>query len=338
VAVPYAAYACNEGSGTSIIDYSGNGFNMTISGTGNTWVTGHGYANAFEGSITAGSNGAEFNFGSLDSALSGDVTVMGWVQSAGTATQQAYGFGLFQSSGTARLAAYAYRSLSGTAAAPQITARDSASNLYSFGSNGTTVDNNFHHIAAVFHSAGGIDLYYDGTLVGNFTTTAGIGTTVQFWGLGAILAGGQTAAAAVNDFRIFAAALTSTDIVTWMNTPVVSSGVTATLGLAAAAPAMALAGTETGASISAALHLAAAAPKMALAGSQGGSNITATLLMAAAAPRMALAGLESQPVTGTLHLAAAAPRMALRQPGTGGAARPAAGDGDRPFRMKLWLL
>lgn len=275
----YAAYACNEGSGTTILDYSGNGRDMTISGSGNSWVTGEGaYANAFLAGASAG--GASWNNGSADPVLGSDVTVMCWAQTVNGSTTQSFAAGIFSAANTARMSMYSYRSLSGTAASPQATVRNSSGTVFSVGSNGTTADSSWHHVAAVYHSAGTVDLYLDGTaVVTGSSVTSGIGTTVQYLGVGSSIAGagGQSA---VQDFRVFSSALTSAQVTTYMDTPVVSSG-TSVAGAASAAAAAALAGTvQAGAVISGAVAPAAAA---APAGTvKAGAAVTGALGTAAA--------------------------------------------------------
>ncbi|HEY2060030.1 MAG TPA: LamG-like jellyroll fold domain-containing protein [Amycolatopsis sp.] len=239
----YAAYACNEGAGTVITDYSGNSRNMTVSGTGNTWVTGHGsYPLAFLGG-TSGTAGAQWDNGSADATLSGDVTVMCWAQSSNGATGQSFAAGLYSAVGTARLAMYSYRSLNATAASPELTLRNSGGGLFSLGVNGTTADAAWHHIAAVYHSAATVDIYLDGTaVVTGANVSSAIGTTVRFLGAGSLLAGAG-ANSAVQDFRVFSSALAGTDITTYMNTPVTT--VTGSGGLAAKKAVTAGTGLET---------------------------------------------------------------------------------------------
>lgn len=217
----YAAWAFNEGSGSTITDHSGNGRDMTISGSGSTWVTGVNYPNAFLAG--ASGSGAAWDGGSLLAALSGDVTLMGWYQHQGGSTTQEHAFGLFSAAATARLAVYSYRSLSGVAASPQLTVRNGSSTVFSFGANGTSADNSWHHVAVVYHSSGTVDEYLDGTLVNNYAASAAIGTEVRFAGSSSILAG-ATAMSAVQDVRLFDSALTGTDIATFMAEPVDGGG------------------------------------------------------------------------------------------------------------------
>jgi len=218
----YAAYAFNEGSGSSIIDYSGNSRNMTISGT-NSWVTGHGgYTYAFQSGASAG-NGAQWDGGTTLAALSGDVSLQVWYQhTGGTSTTTCHAGGMYSSSGTARLSAYSYRSLSGVAGSPEFTVRDSAGTIISIADTSNTADGNWHNAALVYHSSGLMEEYLDGTLVSSSSPTVNpIGTTVRFIGVGFILSG-SFAQANVQDMRVFTSALTAQDVTTYMNTPVVS--------------------------------------------------------------------------------------------------------------------
>lgn len=305
----YAAYACNEGSGTVITDYSGNGRSMTISGTGNTWVTGHGpYALAFLGG-SSGTAGAQWNGGSADAALAGDVTVMCWAQSSNGATGQSFAAGLYSAAGTARLAMYSYRSLSGTAASPELTVRNGAGGgPFSIGVNTTTADASWHHIAAVYHSTGTVDLYLDGTeVVTAANVTSAIGTTVQFLGVGSLLPG-SGANSAVQDFRVFSSALSSASITAYMNATVVGTGAAVLSGsgtlAAAALVTVPAAASLSGSGTLAAQGLALVPAAAALSGS-GSLSGSAALALAAAAVlagtgAMAAAGLVTQPAAASL--------------------------------------
>lgn len=322
----YAAYACNEGSGSTIIDYSGNSRSMTIAGTGNTWVTGHGsYPLAFLGGATTGA-GASWNGGSADATLAGDVTAMCWAQSSNGATTLSFAAGLYSAVGTARLAMYSYRSLNATAASPELTVRNGAGGgPFSIGVNGSSADANWHHIAVVYHAAGTVDLYLDGTeVVTGASVTSAIGTTVQYLGVGALLPGAG-ANSAVQDFRVFSSALTAGNITTYMNTPVILVPGAAALsgtGAVTASPvvvlpaATALAGTGTlsgtghkavpGAAALSGLGTATATPVVVLTGaaalSGAGAVATSTVTV-----RAAIAGLHASPsLAATAQVARAA--------------------------------
>ena len=226
----YAAYAFNEGSGSTIIDYSGNARNMTVAGT-NTWVAGHSnYSNAFQAGVN-GTDGATWDAGSAQAALSGDVSLMLWYKhTAGTNTTNSHAGGLYSAASTARLSAWSYRSLLAVASSPQLTVRDSAGTIASVGVNTTVADSNWHHVAVVYHASGTIEEYLDGTLVFTVTPSANpIGVNVRFIGVGGILSGTPFSQAVVQDLRVFDAALTSSDVTAFMNTPVVSSAASTSL-------------------------------------------------------------------------------------------------------------
>jgi alpha-N-arabinofuranosidase len=227
---PYAAWAFNEGAGTVIKDYSGNGRDMTISGT-NSWVTGKYYPDAFQPGAS-GADGAIWNNGSAIAALAGDVTVMLWyLHTAGTTTTLSHAGGLYSSPGTSRLSVYSYRNRSSIASSPHMTLRDSAATIVDAGVNGTVADSSWHNVAFVYHASGAMDEYLDGTLLSPTITPATanpIGTTVVEIGAGSILST-AAAQAAVQDMRVFASALTAADIASFMDTPV--AGVPAGPGL-----------------------------------------------------------------------------------------------------------
>ena len=218
----FAAYAFNEGGGTTVTDYSGNGRNMTISGT-NSWVAGKYYPFAFQAGAS-GSDGAIWNNGSAIAALSGDVTVQLWYQHTTTSNTISHAGGLYSSPGTSRLSVYSWRNRPAgvISSSPHATLRDSASTIFDAGVNGTSTDSSWHNVAWIYHSNGTIDEYLDGTLLSpavSPTTTNPIGTTVVEIGAGSSLSG-ALAQAAVQDMRIFDTALTGSDVTKYMNTPV----------------------------------------------------------------------------------------------------------------------
>lgn len=311
----YAAYACNEGSGTVITDHSGNGRDMTVSGSGNAWVTGLGsYASAFAGA-TSGGGGATWDGGATLAALAGDVTVMAWYQDLGAspATQQAFAAGLYTSSGLARLSIYAYRSLSGVGASPQFTVRDNVPNLYSFGVNGTTADGSWHHVAAVYHSSGVFETYLDGVLVGTYNAVNPIGVNVRYVALGNTMSAAGLEVA-VQDFRVFDSALTGADVAIYMATPVVSDPGT---GAVTAHKARVSASGSEGIPGTAAVRAHKA--RLSAAGSEG---VPGTASVRARKARVSGAGAESVPGSGTVtaHKARVAAAQAAPDSGTGAVA------------------
>ena len=162
----YGAWAFDEGSGSTIIDYSGNSRNMTVSGS-NSWIAGEGaYANAFQAGAS-GSDGAIWNNGSAIAALSGDVTVQLWYQHTTTSNTISHAGGLYSSPGTSRLSVYSWRNRPAgvISSSPHATLRDSASTIFDAGVNGTSTDSSWHNVAWIYHSNGTIDEYLDGTLL-----------------------------------------------------------------------------------------------------------------------------------------------------------------------------
>lgn len=226
----YGAYAFDEGSGSTITDYSGNGHDMTIVGS-NSWVTGQGsYANAFQSGPTS-SDGAYYDHGSADSILSADVTVMMWYKHTGaTGTSQCHVGGIYSAPGTARLSVWSYRNRSGISSAPHVTTRDSSATISDVGVNSTTADTNWHHAAVVYHANGLIEEYLDGSLVTSATPTANpIGSNSRYIGVGDFLSIASSVEAQAQDLRVFSGALNAAKITEYMDTPVhATSGVTGT--------------------------------------------------------------------------------------------------------------
>lgn len=313
----YAAYACNEGSGTTITDHSGNGRDMTVSGSGNAWVSGQGsYASAFAGAQSGG-GGATWDGGAPLAALSGDVSVMAWYQDLGVspATQQAFGFGLYTSSGLARLSVYPYRSLSGVAAAPQFTVRDGVPNLYSFGVNGSTADSSWHHVAAVYHATGVFETYLDGALVGTYNAVNPIGVNVRYFALGNTMSASGFEVA-VQDLRVFDSALTSADVSAYMSTPVVSTSDPGTGAVTAHKARLSAVGSE---GVPGTAAVRAHKARLSAAGSEG---VPGTASVRARKARVSGAGAESVPGAGAVtgHKARVAAAHSAPDSGTGAVA------------------
>jgi Concanavalin A-like lectin/glucanases superfamily len=221
MATLFAAYAFNEGSGSTILDYSGNGYDLTIAGS-NSWVSGKYYTYAFQPGAS-GSDGATWTNGSDIPALSGDISVQLWYQhtvSGDTTTSHAGG--LYRSSGSAAAAAYSYRNRSGIGSSPHMTCRDSASTIIDVGVSGTVADSSWHNVAFIYAATGAMDLYLDGTLLDpaiSPTTTNPIGDLVTVIGVGSVLST-ALAQAAVQDMRVFDGAMAAGDVTTYMDTPV----------------------------------------------------------------------------------------------------------------------
>jgi hypothetical protein len=211
-----AAYGFGEGSGTSVLDASGNGRTGTFVGSP-TWTTGiHGGALAF------GGNGAYVSFGNVG-AVNGltRTTLSAWIKTTQTAEQHILdasrcdgvnGGGPFElgtsffTAGRATLLVYK------SGGAPDYVYVESATSV---------TDGAWHHIAATYDGAK-LSMYVDGALSGS-TIASGytLTTTTNPLELGGNCTGHPYPwNGSVDDLRLYGRALSATEIQTDMNASV----------------------------------------------------------------------------------------------------------------------
>jgi hypothetical protein len=213
LAGPVAAYAFDEGAGATTADRSGNNFTGALTAT--TWTTAGKFGNAlsFNGSsswITVADAPALH--------LTTGMTVEAWVNPgasmSGTWREVLYKEG----AGTFAYALYAntssnhpdigYSTSSGAEKHEQIGA--------------ALPVNTWTHVAGTFDGAA-LRLYRNGTLAGTLKTTAAIGATTGALRIGGSAIEGEFFNGRIDEVRIYARALSASEIMVDMNSPIGSA-------------------------------------------------------------------------------------------------------------------
>jgi hypothetical protein len=212
-----AAYAFNEGSGTSVADASGHGLTGTISGA--TWTTAGKYSNAL--SFNGSTNYVDFGNPAL-LQMTGSMTLSAWARAAANPSDDGQivsrsgdysGWQLKTSPDTGPHTFAIAVSINGTVLATRY-------------SNTTRALNTWYHVAGVYNaSAQTLDIYVNGVLdngVLTGTVPASQYTTALNVNVGRRPAG-YYFNGIIDDVRIYNRALTQAEIQSDMNTPVGTS-------------------------------------------------------------------------------------------------------------------
>jgi hypothetical protein len=213
IAMPYvAAYAFDEGSGTSAFDVSGNANTGTVSDT--LWSTSGRYGNAlsFNGSssIVRVNNSSSLN-------LTTGMTVEAWVQPTtpapdvqvmifkeGTSNNQSYALGL-DKNGSGNLRAGIYIMI--------------GANEYGVNSSSTLSLNTWSHVAGTFDGAS-LRLYVNGSLEGSTSVSGSINQTDSYLTIGGNDLEPEWFAGLIDEVRIYNRALSQGEIQADMNSPI----------------------------------------------------------------------------------------------------------------------
>ena len=203
-----AAYAFEEGSGTTIVDASGNDQNGTISGA--TWTSSgkYGYALAFNGSNSlvsiADSDLLDFTT---------DMTIEAWVYPTVTPNtwktiilKEAPGF-------------YVYALYLSPTRRPAAVV---VSNGQEHGFEGSSMLplNTWSHLALAYDGTT-LRLYVNGSLAGSLTVSAAVQTSTGALRIGGnSVWGGEYFTGRIDDVRIYSSSLSPAEIQTDMSTPV----------------------------------------------------------------------------------------------------------------------
>jgi hypothetical protein len=213
MAQPIAAYSFDAGSGSTIVDDSGNSRTLTV-GSGSYTGSGHTGAGfqSTGGGATTGASGTV-------TAVSGSAcSIMGWVKpSALPAAGIHLAFGAMQSNGNTDFGIYTQRGDFSTSNVLQGDARIGGS-LIAVNGAALTVGT-WAHLALTFDGTT-LKLFKDGTQVASTTNAGSLANTGTLYVAGIALEG--TAAVTVDDVRYFSSD-ESASVTTWMNTPVSSS-------------------------------------------------------------------------------------------------------------------
>lgn len=204
---PVVAYNFNAGTGSSITDNSGNGNTITF-GAPSVWNAGGHTGYALDGGGSGG-NGA-YIIGSATSP-SPAITIMGWVKPTGSDTTDVRVlFGYFDSTANTYFAIYQNRNDWGTNGVLQVNARISGT-LYELDYTPPPVGT-WVHIAATYDGAT-IILYMNGVQVATKPVSGTLMTNNS-------IDVGAGAQALIDDVRFYNTALSSSQIMSLMNTPV----------------------------------------------------------------------------------------------------------------------
>lgn len=210
---PLAAYAFNEGSGTTSADATGNGHTLTLNSA--TWdASGHTGAALTNTASTIGA-------ATLLAAPSATVTIMGWVKPLDlTAGSSHFAFGFVDSAGTGRtiVAVYTQR---GDFPPNDVLQGDVRinDNLSGIGGGAMTL-NTWAHVALTYDGSV-IRLYKDGVLATSSGSVPGAITAADTFCVAGWTANGEVGTdVVVDDVRIFNTALSQAEIASAMITPV----------------------------------------------------------------------------------------------------------------------
>jgi len=203
-----AAYGFEEGSGASVGDTSGRGNAGTV--TGATWGTGK-YGRAL--TFGAGSVVSIPDSASLD--LSTGMTIEAWVYP--TSSAAAYRNIIFKSQGDPATSPLCYV-LQGTSpnSAPSVVTGVSPSNLTAAS---PLPLNTWSHLSATYNGAT-MNLYVNGVLAGSLAQTGAIVASTEPLSIGGNIYSGGNWVGMIDEVRIYNRALSSSEILTDMNTPI----------------------------------------------------------------------------------------------------------------------
>jgi len=227
---PLAYWKFDDGSGTSAVDSSGNGYTATLSASAPSWVTGHigPYALSFNGT----NNYLSIPAASYNNLSTGTIAL--WVNLTSNTGEVVI---CKQHDGVNSIGVLAIGQNIASGGGP--IAGGTSGKLYFHSRNsqtlgvstGTVATGAWHHIAVTFNASQAI-FYIDGsqdsTISGNFTIPSDLSptsTSIGFWGPGL---SSNYFSGKMDDFHIYNQVLTSTQISNLYNSGFISSG-TATL-------------------------------------------------------------------------------------------------------------
>lgn len=215
MAAPIAAYSCDAGAGSSILDESGNGRTLTIATGGYTQASKNGLA-AFANTGGTASTGAS---GTVTAVSGSTCSIMGWVNPSTLAASGVHlAFGAMQAGGSTDFGIYTQRGDFSTANVLQGDARIGGGLVAANGAALTA--GTWAHLALTFDGSN-LKLYKDGSLVTTVANSGSLANTGTLYLAGHASAG--TGRVTVDDVRYFNTD-ESSRIAEWMNTPVGDTG------------------------------------------------------------------------------------------------------------------
>jgi PKD repeat protein len=204
-----AAYGFEEGSGASVADTSGNGNGGNV--TGGTWASTGKYGKAL--TFGAGSIVSVPDSASLD--LSTGMTIEAWVYP--TSSAAAYRNIIFKSQGDPGTQPLCYVLQGSTpSSVPAVVTGVSPSSLAAAS---PLALNTWSHLSATYDGAT-MNLYVNGILAGSLAQSGAIAASTEPLTIGGNMYSGQNFVGMIDEVRIYNRALSSSEILTDMNSPI----------------------------------------------------------------------------------------------------------------------
>lgn len=223
-----AAYSFDAGSGTTVVDDSGNGHTLTL---GSATFTASGHTGAGITNTAANSPGGT---ATVPAVTGSPCSLMAWVKPLDlTAGTTHFICGVVESTGSpgnTDFALFTQRQGFSTANVLQADARVGGGLIAANGAAMTV--GTWAHVAMTFDGFN-LKLYKDGTLIATVPNTGALGNATSFYVAGAIAAAGVDTDVVVDDVRYFNSD-ESANISTWMSTPAGATTVTASATFAEA--------------------------------------------------------------------------------------------------------
>lgn len=218
-----AAYAFDEGTGTTAADATGNGHTLTLSSA--SW-TSSGHTNSAITNTASSSVGAS---GTVPAVTTAAVTLMAWVKPLDlTSGSTHFACGVVESNGNSDIVLWTQRGDFGTSNVLQANVRISG-NLTACNGSALTVGTWYH--VAVTYDGSNIRLYLNGSLVTTVANTGSLSLGTTLYVAGANASAAVDTDVVVDDVRYYSEVLDATAVTTAMNTPV--SGSTTTVNATA---------------------------------------------------------------------------------------------------------
>lgn len=213
---PLAAYSCDAGSGSTIIDDTGNSHTLTVASGS---YTGSGHTNAgFQNALGTNTTGAS---GTVPAVTGTACTVMAWIKPSSLPAAGAQLIcGAMQTGGSTDFALWSQRGDFSTSNVLQGDARLGGGLVAANGAALTV--GTWAHVALTFDGAN-LKLWKDGVLVTTVANAGSLASTTNFVIAGMNISGvSSTGPGVVDDVRYFNTD-ESASMSTWMTTPVPGS-------------------------------------------------------------------------------------------------------------------
>lgn len=213
---PLAAYSCDAGSGSTIIDDSGNSHPLTVASGS---YTGSGHTNAgFQNILGTNTTGAS---GTVPAVTGSACTLMAWVNPSAIASGGIHFIcGAMQTGGSTDFALWTQRSDFSTAGVLQGDARLGGGLVAANGAAMTV--GTWAHVALTFDGAN-LKLWLNAVVAATVANAGTLSSSTTFYVAGMAPAGASsTGAVTVDDVRYFNTD-ESASMSTWMTTPVPGS-------------------------------------------------------------------------------------------------------------------